>query len=657
LRWLITALAVVMAAVPANAAARSLRTPLMPADRYGELLSDQEPVGDVVVRVPSGRAAVTPLGIRWIGRRPAGVPHDCDPVVAAEGEALTGPVRFHRGDVKPGSIHTATTSVLVEGAGLAAPQRVRGERTFARATAPRALVGFVHVHLPAALLPLYPRRDLYLVAIDLSGLETSVNCPERVDRIGEAGVRKVLRGVRIQLPATYAPPAPDEAPPTTNMTDGSGLQLIGQNREEAAGQTVAAAGDVNADGYQDAIVSAPYAAVGHRGSAYVLFGHPGGGLAKLGDPALPGFRIDGPRRGTWTLPAVGVGDLDGDGLGDIAVGAPADDGPRDGGGVYIVRGKTDGAAVELASRDDVLFRIAGSRPCPAPIGGESVGQAVAAAGDANGDGIGDIAILAPGNCGEGSPTGSVYVVYGKRGPGDVDLRHLGRAGIAARGTWVGNSTIAGAGDVNGDGLADVVVGNVGYDVPAYAAIVPGRRDGGTTNLARPPIRITSETCSALSGVGAAGDVNGDGIGDIAIGNPESCDDGAPRAFVVFGKPGMGAVDLDFLGTGGYAIAGTSKFVAGQALADAGDVNGDGIPDLALGDGDANSVIVVYGKRDSAPIRLRSLGPGGHRWRASGGFGSSLAGLGDFDGDGRPDLLAGMPERAGYAGGAWILPQP
>jgi FG-GAP repeat len=664
----LVAFASATAIIPATAEARSLRTPMLPADRYGEIVPGEEPAANVVVRVPPGRAAVTPLGIRWRGKRPTGAPRGCEPSAVALGEALAGPARIRPSDVKRGTVRRARTTAVIAGAGLRAPRRVPADRLLARATTPQALAGWLHVRLPKGLLPLYPRRDLYVVALDLTGEEQSNDCSGAAQRRGEAAVRMALRGVRFELPPSYRPPPPDQAPPTTDLATGGGLELLGHEQEESAGQTVAAAGDVNGDGYQDALVSAPYEAVGRRGSVYVVFGHPGGGLATLGDPAVAGFRIDGPRGRTWRMPAVGVGDMDGDGLADIAVGTPTEAGPRDGGAVYIVRGKADGEPVDLTTRADVLFRIAGSRPCPGRIGGEDVGQVVADAGDANRDGISDVAILAPGNCGEGSPTGSVYVVYGKSAPGDIDLQHLGSGGIAARGIWVGSADIAGVGDVNGDGLADVVAGNLGYDTAAYAAVIPGRRGGGTTNLARPAMKITSELCASLgTSVAAAGDVNGDGLGDIALGDSASCADLASHAFVVFGRPGFGHLNVDLLNGGGYDITGT-QFTAGHALASAGDLNGDGIPDLALGDPDfaangrsqAGGVMVVYGKRDGTRLRLRTLGAGGFRWlgpQPDFGLGFSLAGLGDFDGDSRPDLITGMTRRAGYAGGAWVLPTP
>ena len=664
LRAVIAALVFSAAALPsANALANPVRTAMLPADRYGELVAtDEEPVANAVVRFPAGHSGVSPLGVFWYGGRSAGLSNACRPSALASGEALTGPVRVRRGDIVRGTMHRARTSILVTGGGLSSPRRLPADTVVARASAPRALTGWVHLHLPADVLPAYPRRDLYLVAIEAS-FNSEANCPGRTRRIGEAAVRSALRDVRIELPPNYAPAA-DQSPPTSDLAVGGGLEMRGFQRGAEAGVRVAAAGDVNGDGLQDALVSAPYGgpAGARRGAVYVVFGRAGRGLLGLAGLEPSGFRIVGPK-GAWFLSAAGAGDMDGDGLADIVVGAP----DVKGGHVYVVHGKSDGAPLDLDQRQNVLFAVGGTRPCRGPEAAPSVGETVAGVGDVNGDGLGDLALVAGGRC-NGKPTGGDYVVFGKRVSGDVDLRRLGSGGITAGGTDVSNSSLAGVGDVNGDGLADVVAGNVGYEEPSFSVLIPGSRTGGAVNLARMATRITSGYCSGVGGtVASAGDVNGDGLADFAVGTRDGCADNRDHSFVVFGRRQLGAIDVDALSAGGYDIVGTAKFSAGRALGYAGDVNGDGVPDLAIGDpnyspsrsrNEAGGVIVVYGKANSDQVRLRSLGSGGRRWigaQAKSALGFSVAGVGDFDGDGRPDLLAGMPHRADYRGGAWLLP--
>jgi hypothetical protein len=242
--------------------------------------------------------------------------------------------------------------------------------------------------------------------------------------------------------------------------------------------------------------------------------------------------------------------------------------------------------------------------------------------------------------------------------------------------------------VNGDGFADLIVGAWrGDDGGTYAGeayVVFGKASGfGTVDgTGRAVIDLTNLSPAdgfivegdtgydnAGYSVSSAGDVNGDGFADVVIGAPDACQDFVGRAFVVFGGPGLGGrVDLDQLGTRGFEIRSATDFKAGRTLGAVSDVNADGLADLALGNEDYNpegrphagAVVIVHGQRGTEPIRLSSLGAAGFRWvgpERGSGFGSAVAGLGDFDGDGRPDLLAGAPLLAANAGGAWILSPP
>ena len=328
-------------------------------------------------------------------------------------------------------------------------------------------------------------------------------------------------------------------------------------------RSVARAGDVNGDGYDDVLVGEPsaYYTAGYNaaGSWYVVFGGTTGRI-ELADLGGRGFRIDGAAN-SQGISATGVGDVNGDGYGDVLVG----DGSATNnsrlwcGSAYLVLGGTDTRSVDLADLGDRGFRIDGAAT------GDFLGSSVAGAGDVNADGYDDLLIgAASAENNDRDFSGSAYVVFG----GDtapLDLADLGNRGFRIDGAAAqdrSGSSVAGAGDVNGDGHDDVVIGvptadNNGHDGSGSAYVVFG---GSTNNvdladLADRGFRIDGTEDYAQLGVSVAGagDVNADGFDDLLLG---AWGEDAGAAYVVFGGNDQ-SLDLRDLGSRGFRIGGAS----------------------------------------------------------------------------------------------------
>jgi len=321
------------------------------------------------------------------------------------------------------------------------------------------------------------------------------------------------------------------------------------------------------------------------------------------------------------------------------------------------------------------------------------GASVAPAGDVNGDGRADVIVGAPLADPRGRPdAGSAYVVFGGGPRGRLRLGALGARGFRIDGAvspWSGGTlwssgagqVVSGAGDVNGDGLSDVLVSGLAASRPPTSVfVVFGKRDTNAVDLASLGtggyvIRSDQDFVNHVIG-SPAGDVNGDGRADIAIAIDTWGDEYAGSVEVVYGKADGAPVDLwqPLLEspTWGFRVTGgTPGLILGSAVAAGGDVNGDGLGDLLIGASGAGTVFVLYGRRAGArEILLRpresSLGsPPGEPFdgfevagpHGSDGFGSALARFGRgfvSSAPGSPISLGGSPRLQGR-GGAWIVP--
>jgi hypothetical protein len=373
----------------------------------------------------------------------------------------------------------------------------------------------------------------------------------------------------------------------------------------------------------------------------------------------------------------GGGDLNGDGRAEALLGSPqvSPAGRERAGSVWVLAGRAQPVDVDLAAPGPLaLARIDGAAPSD-----ELARSRVAVAGDVNGDGFPDVLVGAPGADNNGRVgSGSAYVVFGGAGlRGVVDLAALGAGGARIDGADAGRQAgwgVAPAGDVNRDGLADILIDTVPSAVGqrTVVSLVLGSAGFAGLDLASPGARavriVRQGDSSSLSGVDGAGDVNGDGFGDVVVGESVAF---RGRAYVVLGSATPADVDLAAPPGNVVRILGRPN-ESSDIVAGAGDVNDDGFDDIAIGapsaPGEARvatgAVDVVRGAAGFAPLDLSSAGARATRFVPGAGelLGTRLAGVGDVDGDGADDLAAGagsadFPSRDGAGSVAVLLGGP
>ena len=448
--------------------------------------------------------------------------------------------------------------------------------------------------------------------------------------------------------------------------------FLGERKFDDVGYSVAGAGDVNGDGFDDILIGAKGNFDGgtRAGQTYLIFGKPSGWTIDIdlsaSDASFWGEDVEDNSGDS----VAGAGDVNGDGYDDILIGAPSTwHIERNPGRTYLILGKASGWAMDTDLSDsDASFW--GEVIC------DRSGGSVAGAGDVNGDGFDDILIGAAFNDETGRWAGQTYLILGKASGWamDTNLSDSDASFLGENEDDFSGGSVAGAGDVNGDGFDDILIGAHHNDDGGIDAgqtyLILGKDSGWAmdTKLSDSNASFWGENGEENEGdksgssIAGAGDVNGDGYDDILISATRNDEGGhdAGQTYLLFGKASGWAMDTN-LSESNASFWGEKRFSRmGPGTAGAGDINGDGYDDFLIGGPmDINTgwsvgqTYLILGKNSGWAMDTNlSDSDASFLGEDNGDYaGYSVAGAGDVNGDGYDDILIGAPynrDKNGFA---------
>jgi len=297
-----------------------------------------------------------------------------------------------------------------------------------------------------------------------------------------------------------------------------------------------------------------------------------------------------------------VGDVNKDGYEDLLIGAPKNnEGGLHAGAVYLIFGSnTMPSLLTPLTQSDVIFVGAKSS--------DEAGMKVAGIGDVNGDGFSDFFISAPM---ENNGTGKVYLIFGKSSGWSAEVRLSDADVIFAGEKWNDKAglAIASAGDINRDGLPDILIGAPHHDNGSNDVgkvyLIFGKSTGWmkNTNLAHADVSFQGEAALDRLGfaVAGVGDINNDGIDDIAIGAPNFDYDrknNVGKVYLFFGKNGVWNSNINVSNADASFIGAKPYDLLGKHISNRGDINGDGINDFLITAATMNTagkIYIIFGK--------------------------------------------------------------